>query len=222
MSPLHCQNITCRRPAWNGRTPRAIEDFTERFDTGTVTAFSDSSDGSTSLLLGILGMIEPPDSGEISVLGQSVLEMNGNDARRLRDSAFGYLFTHPHLLPSFTVAENIAMPYLRLCKTSIEGARERVAEVLATARLDAACANLAIANLDEECRWRVAFARAIVHNPKILIAVSPTAPFLLPLARSHARATGTVVLWNAGGEIVTGQCDRIIAPAARRVAIEAP
>jgi ABC-type lipoprotein export system ATPase subunit len=148
--------------------------------------------------------------------------MNGDDARRLRDSAFGYLFTHPHLLPSFTVAENIAMPYLRICKTSIDGARERVAEVLAMARLDAACANLAIANLDEECRWRVAFARAIVHNPKILIAVSPTAPFLLPLARSHARATGTVVLWNAGAEIVTGQCDRIIAPTALRVAIEAP
>lgn len=222
MSPLHCQHITCRRPAWNGQAARVIEDFSEHFESGTVTAFFDSGDGSSSLLLGILGMIEPPDSGTIRVLGQAVHEMNSGDAHRLRDSSFGYLFTHPHLLPSFTVAENIAMPYLRLCNASIDLARDRVAEVLGVAGLDTSCANLAVAELDEEGQWRTAFARAIVHNPKILITVSPAAPFLLPLAKSHARETGTMVLWNADAEIATSQCDRTLSPSKRSTIIASP
>ena len=219
MSPLHCQHITCRRPSWNGCSPRVVEDFSDSFESGTATAFQGSGDGATALLLSVLGMIEPPDSGTMSVLGQSVLEMNPDAVLRLRDVTVGYLFTHPHLLPSFTVAENIAMPYLRLRGNSIEGARARVAEVLETAELAASCANLAIGELDESSQWRVAFARSIVHEPKILVAVSPPAMFLLPMAQHYARETGAVVLWNAGKEVVTGQCDRILAPGGRRIPV---
>ena len=219
MSPLHCQHITCRRPSWNGRSPRVVEDFSESFEAGTATAFQGNGDGGTALLLSILGMIEPPDSGTMSVLGQAVLEMDSKAAHRLRDTAYGYLFTHPHLLPSFTVAENIAMPYLRLRGNSIERARERVAEVLETAELDVSYANLPIAELDEASHWRVAFARAIVHEPTILVAVSPPAAFLLPLARRYAADTRAVLLWNAGKEVVAGQFDRILAPGGRRIPV---
>ena len=221
MIPLHCQHITCRRPSWNGRFQRAIEDFSANFEPGTATAFQESEDGGAGLLLGILGMIEPPDSGQISVLDHAVLEMDPAAAHRFRDTTFGYFFTHPHLLPSFTVAENIAMPFLRLCGNSIDAARERVAEVLVLADLDVSCANLGITDLDEASHWRVAFARSIVHSPKILIAVSPPALFLLPLARLYARQTGATVLWNAGDGNVTGQCDRILSPTHKKISITA-
>lgn len=221
MIPLHCQHITCHRLSWNGRSQRAVEDFSASFEQGTTTAFQESEDGGTGLLLGILGMIEPTDSGQISVLDHAVLEMDPAAAHRLRDTTFGYFFTHPHLLPSFTVAENIAMPYLRLCGNSIDAARERVAEVLVLADLDVSCANLAITDLDESSQWRVAFARSVVHSPKILVAVSPPAQFLLPLARRYARETGATVLWNAGMEDITGQCDRILAPHRTTISITA-
>lgn len=217
MIPLHCQHITCRRPSWNGRAPRAVEDFSASFEAGTATAFQGAEDGEAGLLLGILGMIEAPDSGELSVLGQSVLEMESSAAHRLRDTAFGHLFTHPHLLPSFTVAENIAMPYLRLGGNSIDAARDRVAEVLALAGLEVSVANLPTAQLDEASHWRVAFARSIVNHPEILIAVSPPAPFLLPLACRYARENGVAVLWNAGTGDVAGYCDAILFPGGRRV-----
>ncbi|MEN9468801.1 MAG: macrolide transport system ATP-binding/permease protein [Verrucomicrobiota bacterium] len=212
MIPLHCQHITCHRPAWNGRTPVAVVDFSGCFEKGTVTAFQGSREGKTGLLMNILGMIERPDSGQIRVFGEAVLEMESDSARRLRDRTFGYLFTHPHLLPSFTVAENIAMPYLRHHGNAIDSARDRIAEVLAISGLPISCANLAVANLDEESLWRVAFARSIVHHPKILVAVSPPASFLIALAKSHALATGMVVLWNAGDTPVSGPCDRLLAP----------
>ena len=221
MIPLHCQHITCRRPSWNGRSQRLVEDFSASFEEGTTTAFHESEEGGTGLLLGILGMIEAPDSGQLSVLDQAVLEMEPAAAHRLRDSTFGYLFTHPHLLPSFTVAENIAMPFLRLSGNSIDAARERVAEVLTLSNLDVSCANDAIASLDEDSQWRVAFARAIVHAPKILVAASPPASSLLPLARRYARQTGATVLWNAGSSNVTGQCDRVLSPKCPRISISA-
>ena len=210
MIPLHCQHITCHRPAWNGRTPVAVVDFSDCFEEGTVTAFKGSRDGKTGLLMNILGMIERPDSGQIRVFGEAVLEMESEAARRLRDRTFGYLFTHPHLLPSFTVAENIAMPYLRHHGNAIDSARDRIAEVLAVSGLPLSSANLAVANLDEESLWRVAFARSIVHHPKILVAVSPPAAFLLPLAKAHAQATGMVVLWNTDDTRAVAPCDRIL------------
>lgn len=214
MTPLQCQHITCHRPFWNGRGPGVVRDFSASFSAGSTTVFQCGEE--SGLLLSILGMIEPPDSGEIRVFGEAVLEIETSSSHRFRDGVFGYLFTHPHLLPSFTVAENIAMPFLRICGNAIDDARERVAEVLEMAELDRACANLAIGDLDEEAHWRVAFARSIVHCPKILIAVSPPAIFLLPLATRYAEQTGTAVLWDAGTADVSGLSDRILNPGAAK------
>ncbi len=160
--------------------------------------------------MNILAMIERPDSGKIHVLGESVLVMENESAHRLRDGAIGYLFTHRHLLPSFTVAEYIAMPYLRHRGNSIELAGDRISEVLAFSGLPISSANLAVANLSEESLWRVAFARSVVHYPKILVAVSPPPDFLLPLAHAHARATGMAVLWNSGDTTAIGTYHRLL------------
>jgi ABC-type lipoprotein export system ATPase subunit len=212
MNYILCQNIRCRRPDWNGRSQGIVLDFTERFEAGTTTAFRGAGDSGIALLLNILGMIERPDSGELRVLGQTVLDLEAAAACRLRDRAFGYLFTHPHLLPSFTVAENIAMPFIRLCGDSPEGARDRVAAVLEFTELDGSMASRDIRDLDSESRWRVAFARSIVHRPEILVAVSPPAPLLLPLAVRYSREAGACVLWNAGEDDPADQCDRVIEP----------
>jgi ABC-type lipoprotein export system ATPase subunit len=190
-----------------------VEDFSGKFESGTTTAFRGAGESGIGLLLNILGMIERPDSGELRVLGQTVLDLEAAAACRLRDRAFGYLFTHPHLLPSFTVAENIAMPFLRLCGDSAEGARDRVDEVLEFAGLDGSQALSDIRDLDSESRWRVAFARSIVHRPAILVAVTPPAPFLLPLASRYSKEESACVLWNAGVENPADQCDRVLEPA---------
>jgi ABC-type ATPase involved in cell division len=103
------------------------------------------------------------------------------------------------------------MPYLRHHGNSIDSARDRIAEVLEVSGLPLSSANLAVANLDEESLWRIAFARSIVHHPKILVAVSPPAAFLLSLAKAYALATGLVVVWNAGDTSIVGPCDRLLA-----------
>jgi hypothetical protein len=76
-------------------------------------------------------------------------------------------------------------------------------------------------DLDEAAHWRVAFARSIAHQPKILVAVSPPALFLLPLARRYARQTEAAVLWNAGAADVRRLCERVLTPDCRMTSIPA-
>jgi len=213
MTSIHCRNITCRRTAWNGRPRDEVRNFSGEFEAGTATAFRGPEECGIGLLMNVLGMIERPDSGDLTVLGRTVLDLETNAARELRDRTFGFLFTHPHLLPTFTVAENIAMPFLRLRDDSAEEAGARVSEVLAFSGLEESTGKADAAELDLESLWRVAFARAIVHRPEILVAVSPPARFLLPLAARYARENGACVLWNAGQDGEACECDRVIEPA---------
>jgi ABC-type ATPase involved in cell division len=97
------------------------------------------------------------------------------------------------LLPSFTVVENVAMPFFRICGQV--GSQERTLaalEFVGIAELHA----ISVGDLPDLVQWRVAFARAIVHSPPVLIAVSPPNPILLPYARRLADECGTTVLWN--------------------------
>jgi ABC-type lipoprotein export system ATPase subunit len=196
MSPLRCENISCRRAASNETRSRFIEDFSAVFESGDITGFCGSDTEEMDLLLNILGMIERPDSGRLEVLDREVLTMPAAESMQHRDTSFGYLFTHPHLLPSFTVAENVAMPFFRICGRDDEAeARECTLKALEFTGV-ADLHGVPVGELHEPANWRVALARAIVHSPAVLIAVSPPSPLLLPLVRRLADEFGTAVLWN--------------------------
>ena len=193
MSPLRCENIHCCRPTANAFRHGLIEDFSASFESGDITGFCGSDIAAKELLLSILGLIERPDRGRVFLFDEQASEMSGPGSRKLRDTSFGYLFTHPHLLPSFTVAENVAMPFFRICGQ--EGAQERTLTALEFVGIPELNA-IPVGELPDSVHWRVAFARAIVHSPPVLIAVSPPNPLLLPLARRLADECGTTVLWN--------------------------
>ena len=193
MSPLRCENIRCLGSGASASGHGAIEDFSANFNSGDLTGFCGSDAGGKELLLNLLGMIERLESGRLVVLGNEVLQIPDAISAKIRDTSFGYLFTHPHLLPSFTVAENVAMPFLRICGE--DDYQERTMAALEFAGV-ASLHSVPVEELDDTAHWRVAFARAIVHSPSVLIAVSPPSPLLLPLARRLADEIGTAVLWN--------------------------
>ncbi len=220
MTPLRCINICCRRSAANPQRHVGVEDFSAAFQGGEVTGFHGSDSHGREHLLSVLGMIEKPDAGSLEVLNQDVSKMSEADAARLRDTAFGYLFTHPHLLPSFTVAENVAMPFFRICGQGEDAARERTLAALdfvGAASLHA----MLVGNLDDATHWRVAFARAIVHSPAVLVAVSPPSDLLMPFARRFADSFGAAVLWNAAdnGMLPMADCMVELNPPSSRCAL---
>ena len=94
MPPLVCKNIPFRTTRGDHGT--GTEEFSESFRSGEITGFCGGRDFAP--LLNALGMIERPSSGTLSVLGEDVLAIEQKAAWRLRDRAFGYLFTHHHLM----------------------------------------------------------------------------------------------------------------------------
>ncbi len=205
MAPLECKNLPFRTTHQGGEVEP--EGFSDRFQSGEIIGFCDDRDFAS--LLNILGMIERPASGGLSVLGENVLEMQESLAWQLRDRAFGYLFTHPHLLPTFTVAENVAMPFFRICGKREDLASERTSDVLLFTGIRHLCGTL-VGNLDDSTRWLVALARAIVHRPPLLVAISPPSPDLLPLARILADTEGMAILWNGEKKDLLPFADRIL------------
>lgn len=208
--PLSCESLCCHRPQWNRGGPSRVNAVSARFAAGTVTGFCGPDGCGKGLLLNVLGLLEPADSGLIRVLGHTVPGLSAEDTRQLRNEVFGFLFDSPCLLPSFSLAENVAMPLFRICGGDAREARRRTMEVLDYCGITDQECTLA-GRLDDDARQRAALARALVHSPSILIAISPrSASTLLPLARHAASQTGLCVLWAGEKNDLLPHADQVL------------
>ncbi|MFZ4776332.1 MAG: ATP-binding cassette domain-containing protein [Terrimicrobiaceae bacterium] len=209
LSAITCEALTCLRSDWNHSGPGRVEDFSASFKTGEFIGFCGEDGCGKGLLLNVLGLIEKADSGRLVMLGHDAAEFSAEDISTFRNEACGFLFRHPYLLPSFTIAENVAMPLFRICGGNAAEARARTREVLEFSGIGAFEA-VSAGGPDPALRWRAAFARSLVHAPRILIAISPPAPDLIPLARKAAEKFDMTVLWAGDRESLAPYADRII------------
>lgn len=222
LPPLTCESLSCHRPQWNRGGPSRVNAISAQFAAGTVTGFCGPDGCGKGLLLNILGLLEPADSGLIRVLGHAVPGLPGEEARQLRNETFGFLFDSPCLLPSFSLAENVAMPLFRICGGDARDARCRTMEVLDYCGIADQECTLA-GRLDDDARQRAALARALVHSPSILIAISPRfGTTLLPLVRHAAKQTGLCVLWAGEKDELLPHADHVLEMHAGRFAETLP
>lgn len=207
---LHCESLNCRREMWNELAPSHFENISASFSAGEFCGFCGPDGSGKGLLLNVLGLLEPADSGTLAVNGILTGVLEPEDARQLRNETFGFLFNHPCLLPSFSVAENVAMPLFRICGGDARTARERTLEVLEFCGIGALETTLA-GRLDPEERTLAALARALVHEPGILIAISPREnDALLRLGRRAAEELGLSVLWAGSGRGLNSHAHRLL------------
>lgn len=159
-----------------------------------------SGSGKTTLLQ-ILGGLDAPTSGDVRVDNRKIHELNERDRGMLRNHALGFVYQFHHLLPEFSALENVAMPLLvRRMKTADakRQAREILARVGLGARLDHRPHQLSGGE-----RQRAAVARALVTQPKLVLADEPTGNldganaeqvFALMLELNRERRTSLVVV----------------------------
>ena len=139
---------------------------------GEVVAIVGESGAGKSTLLHLLGVLDQPTGGEIVLDGESYAALSPQGQDVLRNSKIGFVFQFHHLLREFTALENVMMPMM-IAGMDDRKARSRAEEVLARVGMAGRMAHRP-AQLSGGEQQRCAVARAIVNDPKVVLADEPS------------------------------------------------
>ncbi|MCX6354247.1 MAG: ABC transporter ATP-binding protein [Candidatus Aureabacteria bacterium] len=144
--------------------------------TGEILAIVGPSGAGKSTLLHIMGALDHPDSGSVSLEGQDLFLLSENARSKVRNLGIGFVFQFYHLLPEFTALENVMMPAL----VYGEGVALHRGECVAKAAelLDAVGLKDRVEHKPAELsggeQQRVAIARALMNGPRLILADEPS------------------------------------------------
>ena len=130
-----------------------------------------SGSGKTTLL-NLLGGLDKPSTGDVSILGQSLLSLDDQALSAMRNKTLGFVYQFHHLLPEFTALENVLMP-LMIARKNKQQSIQIATELLASVGLSQRVTHRPSALSGGE-RQRVAIARALANNPACVLMDEPT------------------------------------------------
>jgi lipoprotein-releasing system ATP-binding protein len=164
-----------------------LRDISVELSIGENVAILGPSGSGKSTLLHIIGTLDTPTSGEVTLRDQDPFQLNEPQLAKFRNENIGFIFQDHHLLPQLSVLENVLIPTIASGASSDATARAKdlIDRVGLSPRMDHRPAELSGGE-----HQRVAVARALVQNPLVLLADEPTGS----LDRTNANAIARLLL----------------------------
>ena len=152
-------------------TVQVLRDISFAFDAGASIAITGPSGSGKSTLLHLIGMLDEPSSGRVTINNVNPFDLSERELARYRNALIGFVFQEHHLLPQYSVLENVLVPRLVFKRTSsaMPRAHELLKRVGLTHRLTHRPGELSGGE-----RQRVAIARALINRPDIILCDEPT------------------------------------------------
>ncbi|MFB7216463.1 ABC transporter ATP-binding protein [Streptomyces sp. NPDC056255] len=182
---------------------------------GELVALKGRSGSGKTTLLNLLGGLDSPDGGRITIGGTDLAELGEDGLLALRRDRIGFIFQSFGLIPILTAAENVGVP-MRLRKADPHEREDRVALLLSLVGLADHAAQRP-GELSGGQQQRVAIARALANRPSLLIADEPTGQLdaetglaVMELLRAVVRSEGVTALVATHDSQLLGLADRVL------------
>ncbi|WP_292461828.1 ABC transporter ATP-binding protein [Methanolobus sp.] len=194
---------------------RALDGIDLDIQKGEFLSIIGPSGSGKSTLLHMIGILDTPTSGTITIDGRIVTDMSEKERSKARNEILGFVFQYHHLLPDFTALENVMMPLL-IAGTNKKNAREVASGILKDVGLAERMDHLP-SQLSGGQAQRVSVARALANNPGIVIGDEPTgnldtksSDMIYDLLRKLNHEKGQTFILVTHDEKMAKKTDRVI------------
>lgn len=195
---------------------QVLFDIDLSIEQGSFNSLVGQSGSGKSTMLNIIGTLDRATTGTVEIAGQNVSVMTKDQLARLRNQSIGFIFQFHHLLPEFTARENVLMPYIIQNGKTTPEIERRADELMGMVGLDQVKNNLST-EMSGGQQQRAAIARALINNPKLILADEPTGNLdtdttdaVYRLLRQINEEYGTTFLIVTHDRKIAERTDRII------------